>query len=660
MADDAVALAIRLEARFDKLERDLKKVGALADTAVKDAESKFAAFNPSFNFLTGIFQGIGQELFKQLNPATLIKSLVDVNTKLAEIGDTAKRVGEDVESLQAIRFSVASRSSLGTEEFLKDVKDFAKLLQEARKDEGDLVELFKANGKAWKDTKGEVIGMRDALAIVADLTRNAKTELDKFKIAEKVSLTKEWVPAIEQGGAAFEAAARHAEETGAVISREIIEKAREFRTRWNAALEGFTTRAQAGMSELIGLVDQLINKSGPFRELWLVISGLIEQTAAHFFAIANGIDAISTAQARALLASKVYDEATNEALKQRIELNERDEASRARAAGIGARPRITIRPQFNQKGTTIPDDSSSKETKDAFDKATESINKRTAALLADKAAVGLAAGAQEQFRSELKLLEAAQREDTDITDAMITKYAELRREMSASDALRKASIELTDEQSKKFENATVRIGQASAALAAAKTSFQGTQDALRFAGGQLVDVLDQATQKGFNFQQTMQSVLRNVTKQLLQAAITGEGAFAKMLGLSSSVPGGVGGLLGLFSGFKSGGGVTLLPQPGTAGLSGFARGGHIAPGEWAMAGENGPEPVFGGRTGVTVVPNSARGGMNFSPTTIVDARGSTLSTAEVESIVARGNMALARQIDKNFGSRTQKLASLGT
>ena len=34
----------------------------------------------------------------------------------------------------------------------------------------------------------------------------------------------------------------------------------------------------------------------------------------------------------------------------------------------------------------------------------------------------------------------------------------------------------------------------------------------------------------------------------------------------------------------------------------FATGGYIAPGRWGIAGDQGPEPVFGGRTGATVQP----------------------------------------------------------
>jgi hypothetical protein len=43
----------------------------------------------------------------------------------------------------------------------------------------------------------------------------------------------------------------------------------------------------------------------------------------------------------------------------------------------------------------------------------------------------------------------------------------------------------------------------------------------------------------------------------------------------------------------------------------FAEGGHVPAGQWGIAGENGPEPIFGGKTGVDVLPNSS---MRSQPT----------------------------------------------
>lgn len=66
-------------------------------------------------------------------------------------------------------------------------------------------------------------------------------------------------------------------------------------------------------------------------------------------------------------------------------------------------------------------------------------------------------------------------------------------------------------------------------------------------------------------------------------------------------------------------GINLFPtQDGGGGgffsdlFSGFfADGGFIPPGKWGIAGEAGPEPVFGGNTGATVIPNGG-GGSGFT------------------------------------------------
>lgn len=76
---------------------------------------------------------------------------------------------------------------------------------------------------------------------------------------------------------------------------------------------------------------------------------------------------------------------------------------------------------------------------------------------------------------------------------------------------------------------------------------------------------------------------------------------------TDSLSGGIKGLLGGISGGAGGGGGGLF-----AGL--FADGGFVPPGQWAIAGEHGPEPVFGGRSGLAVVSNDTAsqrmGGVN--------------------------------------------------
>lgn len=84
-------------------------------------------------------------------------------------------------------------------------------------------------------------------------------------------------------------------------------------------------------------------------------------------------------------------------------------------------------------------------------------------------------------------------------------------------------------------------------------------------------------------------ILRLVTRELVTKPFADE--LTKLIrgSMGGGSGGGLGGILsGLFGGF-------------------FADGGFLPPGRWGIAGERGPEPIFGGRTGLTVQPNG--GGM---------------------------------------------------
>lgn len=61
----------------------------------------------------------------------------------------------------------------------------------------------------------------------------------------------------------------------------------------------------------------------------------------------------------------------------------------------------------------------------------------------------------------------------------------------------------------------------------------------------------------------------------------------------------------------------------------FADGGTLKPGQWGIAGENGPEPIFAGSTGMTVVSNKDANGSGGSGNTYyIDARGADAGAVE--------------------------------
>jgi hypothetical protein len=118
------------------------------------------------------------------------------------------------------------------------------------------------------------------------------------------------------------------------------------------------------------------------------------------------------------------------------------------------------------------------------------------------------------------------------------------------------------------------------------------------------------------------SVIRQIGAELMKLSLeglltgkTGGSSAGGIVGwLTNSIVGALGG--GMFGGGAGAhGAMDAISHRGYAGA--FADGGFIPPGKWGMTGERGPETVFGGRTGVTVLPNG-KGQTVINKTTIIN------------------------------------------
>ncbi len=107
-----------------------------------------------------------------------------------------------------------------------------------------------------------------------------------------------------------------------------------------------------------------------------------------------------------------------------------------------------------------------------------------------------------------------------------------------------------------------------------------------------------------------------------------EGIIAKVLIVTPLIHG-IGAIFGQMAGGSTGIFSTLAGA-----FSGYhADGGTVAPGKWGIAGEKGPEPIFGGTSGMTVIPNGAGGG-GGNKTFYIDARGADRSgLARLEAMI---------------------------
>jgi hypothetical protein len=129
------------------------------------------------------------------------------------------------------------------------------------------------------------------------------------------------------------------------------------------------------------------------------------------------------------------------------------------------------------------------------------------------------------------------------------------------------------------------------------------------------------------------SLLNRMVADALAAQITqalfGDSAPGKSpVGGGGTDKGWIGKLIGLFAG-------------------NFASGGYIPPGQWGMTGERGPEPVFGGRTGVTVRSAQENGGGTMVQAGIGTVNvGQGVSRGEVHAAIRQALGAQMAQIQR--------------
>lgn len=117
-----------------------------------------------------------------------------------------------------------------------------------------------------------------------------------------------------------------------------------------------------------------------------------------------------------------------------------------------------------------------------------------------------------------------------------------------------------------------------------------------------------------------QDLIRIITRRLVTEPLA-DWVTGAVRGVTSGGGGGGGFLSSLFSGF-------------------FAEGGFIPPGRWGIAGERGPEPVFGGRTGATVRPSG--GGMVVHQHFHVSGQVDTRTRSQLAADAQRG-LAMAQR-----------------
>jgi hypothetical protein len=203
-----------------------------------------------------------------------------------------------------------------------------------------------------------------------------------------------------------------------------------------------------------------------------------------------------------------------------------------------------------------------------------------------------------QTESLNKLIEATQKRiqlmnaEAQTIGLTVREQTELKTQIELENQAKEKSIPLTDAVNQRIRQTAIAAGQAAQALEQVKDRWRGMNEAVQFAGNQMIDIMVGLTSKTMTAAEAMRQLTQALLKAVLQAALLGQGPLGNILGFGATSPGGTGGLLGGVAG-------ALFKRQG---------GGPVRAGSPYVVGEHGPE-LFVPRSSGQIVPNQpSRGG----------------------------------------------------
>jgi hypothetical protein len=609
MADDkTAALVVALSAQLTRFERDMKSAGDIADREASRIEKRFSDLNP----LAGTFLGNFAANLSTKAFDSAIDFVKDLTRRFVELDATAKLVGESMRDVFGIQ-QAAAKAKVPVDDVTASVKGLATLLDQLQRGEkNSLSELFAANPDTLKGVDLQALNLQQTFAIIADLVRNARTEIQKIDLAQAAGQTASMVKFLQQGGEAVTYLSKNAAATAPDLQK-LADTAKAFDEAWRLAVQNVKSYLSehlfdifkqdlADIIALLGIATKFLNlfKNGPIDASTSKAAEDLDKLRSSLLAFKNARDTI--------------DESAG-----------LDTSKNARADRRVAQP-----PEPRQTGTSTRDPSAplsnvplktqETETRDAFDRTEEQITKHTASVNADTIAVAQNTAVQAQLRAEFQLLNAIRKDEGEVTQAQIDQYTKLRETMSAQQALDAAGIDL----STKHKVAFMAASEGAAAATSAYTKAADGVAKLNSASQQLGSALSTAFADAVVEGKSLNEVFTNLLKTLEKAAINS-----------------------VFSSFfnqQAGGGLSPFASLLKGTVPGFAEGTDFAPGGLAWVGERGKELVNLPR-GSQVIPNGrATGGSTFAPVYQINAAGADSGTvARIQSVLERHAKAIAGQ-----------------
>lgn len=593
-------LSIDLEARLGRLQAGLDKAGGLAQREAARMDRAFSGLNSTLKVLGGTLAGV-------LSAGALTAFIGEANRGLLAIKDLSEATGSSVENISALE-NVARAAGGSIDEVGGILVKFNGALKDA--------ERTKEVGASIRALGLDFTALRDLDP--AEALRQVAVALERFEDnGNKARVTQDlFGKSIREAAPYLKELAEQTELSGTVTRNAVLEA-----DKFNKAMAALRQTAEDAARQVGGPLVSAINEfhdvlrgrgPGEIHEYLAVPLQAVSVLGANVAFVLKGIGreigaigAQTAALARLDLTgfSAISDAVRADGVAAREELDKLER----RLLQLGTAPQASYSHEGRYSAASRPSlallqDSGTKSGRTGRGPAPvrEFVGPELPASLADalqrleRTDTARLAG----LRAELESLLSLQRSGVggDRTAEALADVNEQIDRLNAQRLPANAGLDTSQLARVDFNRSEKNYEAVDAAILRVQDSAKKTGDIGAELGLTFASAFEDAIVQGGNLRNVLggleKDIVRIITRRMvtepLDKAITG------FLQPASAGGGGgfdLGGLFGKIIGGLFGGG--------------FADGGYLPAGRWGIAGERGPEPIFGGRTGKTIVPNHA-------------------------------------------------------
>lgn len=241
------SLVIELKAETAALRKDLGRVRRDMNRFARQTNRSLGGISSGF-----AKAGRSAKAFVAVLAARAgVQGLDQILASVSDLADSSEKLGLTTDRLQELRFA-AEQNSIPINRLDTAIQRFTRRVGEARLGSGELVNTLRQYGIEVTDARGRTRDVSAVLGDLAEVVKNADSDTERLRISFKAfdSEGASLVNILRDGRVGLEEWSRAAQDAGAVIDADLVQRGRETNRVWRRVANVIGVQAKTAVIEL--------------------------------------------------------------------------------------------------------------------------------------------------------------------------------------------------------------------------------------------------------------------------------------------------------------------------------------------------------------------------------------------------------------------------